>query len=226
MTEHLKSIRRSIASGAAWMISVRVADRLIALVSTAVLARLLTPDDFGVMALAMSMIAVLDLMGEMSFELALIRDQEATREHYDTAWTARVIKAVLMMAILDGAAGPAAVFFGDERLKPVIYVLSFTLLFAAAQSIYVTDMRKELEFKLEFIFRISSRLVGFVLTIVLAWYRRDHWALVYGAFATEALRVVISYIMKPYWPRLTLGQFREIFEFSKWLLAGKYSWRS
>jgi PST family polysaccharide transporter len=213
-------VRKSIASGAAWMISFRMADRFIGVISTAVLARLLTPDDFGVVALALSMIAVLDMMGELSFELALIRDQEATEAHYHTAWTARVIKALLLFAILNIAAGPSALFFGDPRLRPVVHVLSFTVVLAAAQSILITDLRKELDFEREFRFRIVSRLCGFFITLGLAWLWRDHWAMVYGTLATEAVRFVMSYIMMPYRPRLTLSQFREIFEFSKWLLAG------
>lgn len=220
MSGEPQSVRRSIASGAVWMVSFRMCDRLIGVISTAVLARLLEPEHFGVIALAMSIIAVLDMVGEFGFELALIRDQEATEEHYDTAWTARVIKGLVLFGVLNAIAGPAANAFGEPRLRAVVHFLSFNVVLAAAQSIRITDLRKGFEFYREFVFRISSRVVGFVLTMGLAFAWRNHWALVYGTLATEGLRLVLSYVIKPTLPRLTLSRFGEIFDFSKWLVLG------
>jgi O-antigen/teichoic acid export membrane protein len=220
MSDDPDAVRRGIASGAAWTISWKICDRLIAVISTAVLARLLEPEHFGVIALAMSLIALLDTIGDFSFELALIRDQQATEEHYHTGWTALLIKALLLFCLLQAIAGPAATAFGEPRLQDVIRFLSLTVLLGGVQSIRIVDMRKELEFDREFRFRIFTRLFGFILTLVLAVIRRDEWALVYGTLATEVVRLVLSYVMKPYRPRLTLSRFGEMFDFSKWLLIG------
>jgi O-antigen/teichoic acid export membrane protein len=219
MTEARDSIRRSLASGAAWMISFRMADRLIGVVSTAVLARLLAPEHFGVIALGTSLIALIDAFLEFGFELALIRDQESTDEHYHTAWTAQVIKALVVFTIINAGAGLAAQVYAEPGFAEVIHYLSFTLILSAAQSIRITDLRKDLEFRDEFLFRLGPRICGFVLTFILAFLLRNHWALIYSSLATGALRLIASYVMKPYWPKPTLSRFSEIFDFSKWLLV-------
>src|SRR5438874_4296033 len=76
-----------LAVGAGWMVLVRFADRAVGLVSTIILARLLLPSDFGLVALAVSLIALLDVIGELSVELVLIQNQWAERRHYDPPWT-------------------------------------------------------------------------------------------------------------------------------------------
>jgi O-antigen/teichoic acid export membrane protein len=220
VSEVADSVRRSMASGAAWMIAFRMCDRLIGMVSTIVLARLLTPDHFGVIALGISLIAFLDAVGDFSFELALIRDQEATESHYDTAWTARVTNAILQCIVLNAIAGPAATLFDEPRLRAVVHFLSLVLVLNASQSIHVADMRKDFAFRAEFNFRIWSRFIGFLITVTLAFLWRDYWALVIGTLATAALRVVLSYVMRPYWPKPTLCKLGEIFDFSKWLIIG------
>jgi lipopolysaccharide exporter len=68
-----------------------VADRIIGLLSTMVLARLLVPADFGVVALATSFITLLALLGDFGFDLALIQNPNAHRKHFDAVWTINVL---------------------------------------------------------------------------------------------------------------------------------------
>ncbi len=209
-----------MASGVVWMVGFRLLDRLIGTISTIVLARLLTPEHFGVIALGLALIAFLDAIGDFSFELALIRDQDAGEEHYHTAWTARVINALITCAIVNIFASTAATTFDEPRVRAVVHWLSLTLVLQAVQSIRISDMRKDLDFRAEFNFRIWSRVAGFLITLVLAFLWRDHWALVIGTLATGGLRVVLSYVMRPYRPKLTLSRIGDIFGFSKWLIIG------
>ena len=76
------------------MIGMRWAIRGVGLVSTIILARLLTPEDFGVVAMAMVAVAILASFTQSGTDLALLRNTEATREHYDTAWTLEIIQSV------------------------------------------------------------------------------------------------------------------------------------
>jgi len=76
--------------GAAWNVLFRAADRGIGLVSTVILARLLIPADFGLVALATSLIGLLTLLGDFGFDLVLIQHPNAQRRHFDTVWTFNV----------------------------------------------------------------------------------------------------------------------------------------
>ncbi len=84
-----------MAKGAAWMIALRFAIRGIGLVSMIILARLLVPADFGLVAIATALAGALAAMSEFSFQVALIQNQAADRRHYDTAWTLGIIRGLV-----------------------------------------------------------------------------------------------------------------------------------
>ena len=86
------SINKKIAIGAGWTISLRWASRFMRLVSIAILARLLLPSDFGLVAYALVFLAILDEFSMFGFQTVLIRDQDATKEQYSTVWTLEVIR--------------------------------------------------------------------------------------------------------------------------------------
>lgn len=214
-----RQVGRQMAKGAAWMVLMRLASRTIGLVSTIILARLLVPEDFGLVAIATTIAFAIDTLGEFSFDFALIRDQAATRAHYDAAWTLSLVRGLVVAVALAAGAVPASLFFADARLEPILYVLAGTALAQAAQNIGVVDFRKEMNFDREFAFMLWPRLAGFVVTIALAFLWRDWRALVAGIVATRLAQLVLSYTMHPYRPRLSLAEWRPIMSFSKWMLV-------
>src|SRR5690606_2376318 len=88
------SIGRAAVRAASWLILGRIAIRLIGLLSTVVLARLLVPADFGLVAMAAVVAKGLEAVTEFSFGLVLITDREFSRERYDTAWTLNVLRGL------------------------------------------------------------------------------------------------------------------------------------
>src|SRR3954463_13224473 len=112
-------MKAEMAKGAAWMVLVRLFDRSIGLVSTALLARLLIPADFGLVAMAMSVIALIELATAFSFDIALIQKPDVVREHYDTAWTLNIAVAAAGAVLTIAAARPVALFYGDPRLVQI-----------------------------------------------------------------------------------------------------------
>lgn len=213
------SLNKRMTRGATWMIGLRFADRCIGLVSMVVLARLLVPADFGLVALAMAMIGAIAVFGEFGFELALIQNQKADRRHYDTAWTLGLIRGVVAAAIIMASASGLGAFFEDPRLEGVILALALLPLLHGCDNIGTVAFRKELTFNKEFIFRIMPRLAGVIVTVSLAFLWRDYWALVWGSVCAAVLRMVMGYAMHSYRPRISLAAWRDIINFSKWMLV-------
>ncbi len=211
-------IKKRIAVGAGWMVFMRLGDRLIGLISMAVLARLLLPEDFGLVGYAIVLLAILEIVAELGVENALIHDQNAPRESYDTAWTMNICKGLALSGALLIAANPAAVFFEAPDVETVIYVLALLPFVRGLENIGTVDFRKDLAFHKDFVFNFLTRFCGAIVTIILAFVLRDHWALVIGMILRAFLRVVLSYSMSSFRPRLTLSRFSEIFDFSKWLM--------
>ena len=208
-----------VAKSAAWMVGSRVALRVIGLVSTVILVRLLRPEDFGLVALAMALVGGLEVLGNFSFDLALIREGRATRQHYDTVWTLTIIRGAVVGATLVALARPAAGFFGDSRVEPIVYWLAAATALDGLQNVGVVDFRKELFFHREFAFQVLAKLAAFVTTLIFAILWREYWALVLGIVAGRVANVILSYAMHPHRPRFTLVEWRALVGFSKWLLA-------
>ena len=118
------SLGSQVAKGALWTVSFRFADRALGLVSTLVLVRLLAPGDFGVVAMAMTLIALIDVITVGEFGSAIIQEPNPTRDYYDTAWTLSAIFGLCAAVLLVAGSLPAAAFFDEPRLVPVICALS------------------------------------------------------------------------------------------------------
>jgi O-antigen/teichoic acid export membrane protein len=212
-------MKREIAAGAAWMIFMRLCDRTLGLFSTLVLARLLLPTDFGLVAMAMSFIALIELAGAFSFEVALIQRADPTRAHYDTAWTLNLGFA-LMCASITALMGPvAAVFYKEPRLTLLMAVLAIGWAVSGLENIGIVNFRRRMDFAREFQFMFGRRLAGFVVTLILAYLWRSYWALVVGQTTMRCVGVALSYWMEPYRPRLSVAARKDLFSFSGWLLV-------
>ncbi|MCU0949504.1 MAG: lipopolysaccharide biosynthesis protein [Burkholderiaceae bacterium] len=214
-----QTIQGKMARGATWMLGFRLADRALAFVSTIILARVLVPADFGLVAMAMSVIAMIELAGAFSFEVPLIQRADPTRAHYDTTWTLRLLFSLLCGLLIVALALPAAAFYGDARIAPIMLALSVSWLIEGFENIGTVNFRREMNFRREFIFMFSKRAVGVGVTLSLALAFRSYWALIIGTIASRAFGVLLSYAMQSYRPRLSLAMWRELFGFSGWLFA-------
>lgn len=212
-------MRAQIAKGAAWMVLFKWIDRSIGLISTLILARLLVPADFGVVAMAMSVIAVIELATAFSFDAALIQKAQPAREHYDTAWTLNVMLAVAGAVVTIALAPLTALFYGEPRLTVVMYVLGAGWLAWGFENVGVVDFRRNLDFHREFRFLGFKRVIAFAVTVMAALMFRSYWALVVGMVTGRVAGVLLSYLMHPYRPRLSVAASRELLSFSGWMLA-------
>jgi O-antigen/teichoic acid export membrane protein len=206
-----------MAKGAVWMVLLKLIQRGLGLISTIILARLLVPADFGLVAMAMSFIAILELFGAFGFDLALIQNPSAERRHYDTAWTFNVLFAAGIAAMLVVFAVPLSHFYNEPRLPPILYVLAVASATQGFENIGVVAFRKELEFHKEFRYLLGKKLASFAVTVPLAFTIGNYWALVIGILTGRCAEIALSYYAHPYRPRFSLAGRKELFHFSKWL---------
>lgn len=205
--------------GSAWMIAMRWSTRAVGLVSTIILARLLAPQDFGIIAMAMILVGLLELLAQMGVDLALIRNRTAGRRDYDSAWTIQVLLGIGAAAILALAAPWASEYFDEPRLTMAVRFLALRALIAGFENIGTVEFRKELDFGKEFRFNVYKKLITFVLTITLAFFLRNYWALLIGLLASSAAGVLLSYRMHSYRPGISFSGMAEIWSFSRWVLV-------
>ena len=212
------STQGKMARGAIWMVLFKLVERSLGLVSTLVLARLLLPADFGVVAMALSFIFMAELLTAFGFDVALIQNQKATNAHYNTAWTGNVLLGLSITVLMLALAVPVAKFYRRPELVLVVCALAFGPLLTGAENIGVVAFRKDMDFRREFIFQISRKLIGFCVVVPLAYILRNYWALVAGTLVSKLVGTIMSYRMHPFRPRATLSHLKELFHFSRWML--------
>jgi O-antigen/teichoic acid export membrane protein len=226
----MEAINRGMTVGAAWMILLRLCVRGIGLISTVILARLLMPSDFGLVAMAMTIITTIGLMSGFSLDVVLIQNQFAQREHYDTAWTFNLIVALLQALALFFIAPLSNYIYSDPRLPDVIRFLALNVFVEGFENIGMIAFRKDLEFHKEFLFQVIKKLMAFSVTIGLAIYLKNYWALIFGTLTSTVTAVIFSYVIQPFRPRLSLIAKSDFFHFSKWLFINNllmfFNWQS
>jgi lipopolysaccharide exporter len=214
-----KNTGQQLASGAAWMISLRWVMRALNFGVVIFLARLLTPDDFGIFAIALMVLGIIELIGEGGLEFALIRQDTVANEYFDSGWTLQIILGFLTGALIFASGPLVAWVFDESRANMVLQILSLRAILLGFTNIGVVCFLKDFGFHNEFIFNVGKGFAEGLVTIALAFILRDFMALVLGAVFAGFLTVVMSYFLHPYRPRLSLAKINEIWAFSGWIVV-------
>ena len=206
--------------GAVWSVGMRWTVRAIGLVSTVILARLLTPEDYGIVAMAMLVVGLIEVFGDTGHQLALLRYREPSRAHYDSAFTIGLVTSLGLGVVVLIAAPFAAWGFDEPRVAPVMQVLSLRVFVGGFVNIGTVAFRHELDFAKDFRFLVYRKLLTFLSGLIAALILGNYWALVAGIVIGEAGSVVSSYLMHPYRPWIAFTKVRELWSISGWFLVG------
>jgi len=192
--------------------------RFLGLVNTIVIARILTPSDFGVVTIAMIIAGAIEIFGQTGQWLAIIRHPDPTREHYDSAWSVSVLLNLALGLVIWMAAPVAVFYFHEPRASTVVHVVAFRTMIAGFENIGVVNFQRGFQFRRLSVYNTIPSIVAFVLTLISALMLRNYWALVIGIMSQQLTTIALSYIMEPYRPRLTFSKVGEIWSFSIWTL--------
>jgi lipopolysaccharide exporter len=215
----VNDIHRQMAHGAVWMALFKLTERGLGLISIVILVRVLSPADFGVVAMAASFVSMAELLTSFGFDVALIQKQDATEEHYHTAWTLNLLLSVLIAGLILAVAPLVAGFYKRPDVFWVVCAFAFGPLIGGFENIGVVAFRKDMKFRSEFAFQLSRKLIGFLVVVSLAFFLRSYWALVAGTLAARLAGTVVSFVMHPFRPCFSLAKVRALVGFSKWLLV-------
>ncbi len=206
------SLLARTARGAGWVLAWRLGMRVLGLASTLILVRLLVPADFGLIALASGFMQTIDEMMSLGTEEAVIRQHDPDPDVYNTAFTLTAIRGLAVTLLVLVAAYPAADFFGEPRLGPVLLVVAALPLLDGIGNIGAVDFRRDLAFEKEFAIMVLPKLCGIIAAIVL----HSYVAMLCGMLVNRTLRCVMTYVMHPFRPRLSLRAWRALVGYSVW----------
>lgn len=214
-----EQLRKKVAVGSAVLVLLRVLIRVIGLISTMVLFRLLAPDDFGVVALATLILGFFEVISEISLDQALVRKSHPTTDDYNLVWSLNALRGVVCAVLMWAWSGPASQFLHEPRLQPLLWALTLAPLLDGLANPALIQFSRDLEFGAEFRMKVGQKLIGFFCTLGCALWWENYWALVVGILASKGFQLVAGYALKPYRPRFHLTGASQYFGFSGWMLA-------
>ena len=214
-------LSRKVTKGALWVTVSGICSRGLGIISSIILARLLLPSDYGLLAIATAIVSMMQGLTTTGFGSALIQKQEKPEEFLNTAWTFELAKYFILFLITFFLAPLFALFFREPAAIAVLRIISFSLIFQGLRNIGIIYFRKNLDFKKQFIFNIVPQIIYIIVVIPLAFILRNVWALVWASVMRGLVVCAISYIMHPYRPHLdfNINKAKELFNFGKWILG-------
>ena len=223
MKKEESSIKDKVIAGSVWMIFLKIFILGIGLISTIILARVLSPEDYGMVAIAMSMYFLLEMMAAFGFDTMLVQKTTLIKKDYDSAWTARFIIYSILAVLFALSAPYVKDFYNKEGVDTVVYALSIQMFLAGLENIAIVDFRRNFEFSKEFKLNVYVKLIGFCITIPLAFYLENYWALIIGSICLKIATVYLGYYFRPYIPSICFTEIKDIMNFSKWILLMNFT---
>ncbi|MBN8808848.1 MAG: oligosaccharide flippase family protein [Sphingomonas sp.] len=215
------ALRDPMARRAIWLTLPFGVQQMLRLLTNIVLARLLAPEMFGVMVLINTFRTGTELLSDLGIGQSVVRSPHAHDQTFlDTAFTVQFLRGVALMVLALLAAVPLSRAYGNPDLAPIVAVVGVTFIFTGLQSPDIFVMQRDMRVGQRGVYDMACTVLQSAITIGLAWWWGNVWALVWGLFFSSLVSTVLTYCFAPFrLPRLTWHPeySSEIFHFGKWV---------
>ena len=211
------SLFAALAKGSGWIVGGTYAARLVGFVNTLVVAWFLVPEDFGLFAIGLSFLQLIMGFTEVGLSLAVVRFRDASDDDMDTLFTMAALRGLLLAGVMVAAAPVAVRTFGDPRLGVVFVALAFVPLLTGLVNPRFYEFERAGDFSREFVVMVGSKLASVTITIAIAAALENYLAILAGPLTAALVHCVLSYVLRPIRPRLTLASWRKVFGFTGWI---------
>lgn len=216
------SFYKHVANAAKWSTMTELASKLIVPISTIVLARLLTPEDFGILVTATMVISFAEIFTDAGFHKYLIQHQFKTDEAKLKASTVAFWCNFFISLIVWGGlclfSKQIATLVGCSGKESVIIISCVCIPIASFSSIQTALLKKALNFKVLFFVRMIGIFIPLFITIPVAYCTRSYWSLIVGMICLNAATAIILTVESPWKPKFFFkwSILKEMFSFSIW----------
>jgi len=183
-------IRGKVMSALRWSAAARFLGQAVSWVVTIMVIRLLSPGDYGLMAMAMVLVSFLVLLNTLGLDAVLVQEKALDEPLRRQVFGVVIVVNVIFFAILFLGAGPVASFYGEPGLTPIVQVLSFQFLLLIFETLPQSKLEREIDFASRSIVDFVTLVIGSLTTLLLALLEFGVWALIWGTLATNATRML------------------------------------
>ena len=218
----MSELNTKIVKATKWSSITEVVAKLITPITSIVLARLLTPEAFGVVATLTMVITFAEIFTDAGFQKYLIQhefvDDIDKDQSTNVAFWSNLIMSLFIWLVIGIFDDPLAAMVGNPGLGHVLTIACVSIPLAAFSSIQMALYKRDLDFKTLFKVRIVGICIPLLVTVPLAFYLRSYWALVIGTIATNCANAVLLTVYSKWKPRFfySFAMLKEMFSFSAW----------
>ncbi len=199
------SLKQKTLKGVKWSVIQTGGTRIISFVVFLILARLLGPESFGLIALAAVFTAFVSVFVEQSFAEVIVQRHELKSEHLDVAFWINICAAIVLTLLAVLGATYAADFFDEPSLELVLQVLSISIIFAALSGVQQAILKRNFRFKSLAVRSLMAALISGIVGIAMAWQGYGVWSLVGQQLAFSFVGMLVLWVASSWRPRLSFS---------------------
>lgn len=221
----MSELNSKVLSATKWSAITEILGKLVSPITTMVLARILTPDAYGVVATIAMIISFSEIFSEAGFSRYIIqhefKNEEDKYKSANVAFTTNLVLSLILWTIIIVFSAPLAELVGNPGLGVVIAVACVSIPIHSFSTIQRALYQRDFDFKTLFYARVAGILIPFVVTIPLAFYFRNYWALIIGTIVVNVANALILTICSRWKPSVTYFSFTRLkvmLAFSMWIV--------
>lgn len=215
----INDISRQAKTGIFWTALFNIIQYVVRFGSSIILARLLFPEDFGVMGLAMITVQFARRLASFGFSMAIVQRKDVDDYHFHTAFWFNLFLFSLVTVIIFFSSPFIAAFFSNETLELVLKVIAFSFMFQSFISVPRAILMRNMDFKKVGVIEFTGNAVNMLSSIGFALAGYGVWSLVFGVLLGNLVESVSGSVFTKWWPRLRFKMWalKDIFSFGMWV---------
>jgi len=215
------NLTNRVMRGGVWITGLKATEKILNWIRLIIIARILAPDDFGLMGIALLSLGIVETFSETGFTAALIQKKKNPKSYLKAAWTVSAVRGIILFGIMWLIAPLSAVFFKKAGAELLVKLIGVSCLTRGFTNIKVLYYSRDLNFHKKFLYILSGSVVDFIVTVALALILRSPIALVIGLVAGSLTRLIVSYLIDHWKPGFDFNtqKIKSMFGFGKWILA-------
>lgn len=215
-----KSLKLKSMRAAFWSLLGRGGSRVLRMVSSLILTRILFPEAFGLMATANVILAMITLFSDTGVKTAIIQNPKGAEPSFlNTAWIIAILRGFVLCGVVLALAWPLSKLYEQSELIGILSVMAISPIINGFENPALALVIKKFRVEKQVVYELGTHLLNLFTTILFAWWLQSVYALAIGAVTLNLYRVVGSYIVERYHPKLTWDKqaAHELFHFGKYI---------
>ena len=201
-----ESLTSWASKGAFWALVSNITVSAVSFVGTAILARMLDPQDFGLLGMAVLVTGIVQLFGNLGLGGALIQKKDVSQESLSTVFWVNVITGTALTLICIAVSPLAALFFRQSAVQSILMLLSCTFLMSSLSSVHNTLVYKDLRMKQLAVIEISTRFIRVLVMLMAAFWGFRVWSIVIGIVVERFFKTAGLLLVFPWKPSLVFSR--------------------